>query len=106
MYRRTHHYGLSNLAQYRYVKKKYSRKTRLQLFWFTTGLVLLLVGAVIGVQLSETDAQRSARAEKLEQDHVRVVCENQSKDACDKAQEAFRRDQSCHPFGECTPAEP
>jgi hypothetical protein len=100
-YIRTRHYGGSNLAQYRYVKKKYAKKTRAEVFWSTTGLVFLLVGGLVALQFSETDAEKKARIKKQQEEYLVVVCKL-GKAACDNAKAAIRT-QNCYFHGEdCT----
>jgi hypothetical protein len=97
-YRSLRHRGWSNLTQYRYVQKKYAKKTRALSFWATTGLVVVLIGSLVVVQMSEPDAERKARTEKLEGDYLSFVyklgksaCGN-SKRVCPKAElPIFRR---------------
>ena len=68
-----HHWG-PNLAQYHYVEKKYGKKARAQAFWATTGLLVLIIGSFVVIQMSETDVQRKARVEAQEAFYVRVAC--------------------------------
>jgi hypothetical protein len=96
-----HHWG-PNLALYHYVEKRYGKKARAQVFWLTTGLIVLFVGSLVALQMSETDAERKARAQKQQEEFLVIACK-QGKDACDKAQEEIRR-QNCELFGEdCSP---
>lgn len=92
-----HHHG-SNLAQYRYVQKKYGKKTRAQVFWATTGLIVLLVGGPFVLQISETDAEREARRTSLEKDYLDMICK-QDQGACDEIRERIRK-QHCLFFQE------
>ncbi len=91
MERRTarHHWG-PNLAQYHYVGKKYGKKARAQVFWATTGLLVLIIGSFVVIQTSETDVQRKARVEAQEAFCVRVACKLGER-ACALAKEDSRR---------------
>lgn len=93
---------------YSYLERRYSRKTRLQVFLLLTGLSVALVGGLAALEMSETDAERNARGERLyspEQSVDResvtkrqsytlhLACE-QGPDACAEAQEEIRK-QNC-----------
>ena len=98
----TRHHRGSNLAEYHYLQKRYGKNARAQLFWSTTGLIVLFVGGLVALQMSETDAERKARVQKQQEESLVIACK-QGKDACDKAQEGIRR-QNCEFFGEdCSP---
>jgi len=107
--------GGNNMSHhsYSYLERRYSKKTRLQVLLLVTGVVVVLIGAIATVQLSETDAEKNARVESelksersvdrknlIEQQEydLRVSCE-QGKAACDKALEQIRK-QNCQMFGE------
>ena len=95
--RTRHHWG-PNLAQYHYVEKKYGRKARAQVFWATTGLIVLLVGSLVVAQISETDAQRKARFLENEAAFVRIACKFGER-ACAWAKENSRS-VICHEYPE------
>jgi hypothetical protein len=48
---------------YSYLERRYSKKTRLQVFLLVTGLTAAFVGGLVAAQMSETDTERNARAE-------------------------------------------
>ncbi len=98
-YVRTRHGG--NLNQYYYVQKKYGTNSVAQTFWM---LIILLVGGLVALQLSETDAERKARAEKQEEDNLRIVCMQDKKACNDLREQKERRRQRCEIYGEdCAP---
>jgi hypothetical protein len=68
-----HHWG-PNLAQYHYVEKKYGKKARRQVFWTTTGLIVLLISSIVVIQASETDVQRKARIQNEQAFLVSIAC--------------------------------
>ena len=86
---RRHHHG-SNLAQYRYLEKRYGKRARAEVFWTMTVLVVLVLGSIAAVQLSETDAQRKARIEAQETYYVQVACKLGER-ACAAAKEDARK---------------
>lgn len=71
--RARHHWG-PNLAQYHYLEKRYGKKTRAQVFWATTGLLALLIGSIVAVQIGETYDQRKARVQGEQAFIVRIAC--------------------------------
>ncbi len=81
---RARHHWVPNLAQYQYVEKRYGKRARAQVFWATTGLIVLLIGCVVVIQTSETDVQRKARIESYEALYVCVACKLGER-ACDLA---------------------
>jgi len=84
------------------VEKKYGKKARAQVFWATTGLLVLIVGSFVVIQTSETDVQRKARVEAQEAFCVRVACKLGER-ACALAIEDSRR-VTCRLFPEdCSP---
>jgi len=90
------------MDQYAYLIQRYSKKTRYQVFLLTTAMIAVLVGSIVVLQMSETDAESAARARKQEQDFLSAVCK-QGKKACDEAEEMIRR-RKCELSGEdCTP---
>ena len=80
---------------------KYAKNGEAQIFW---AVIVLLLGGVVALRFSETDAERKARAEKQQEEYLRVVCA-QDKKACDNLQEQIkRRRQRCELIGEdCAP---
>lgn len=94
----TRHFRGSNLTEYHYLQKRYGKKARAQVFWSTAGLIVLFVGGLVALQMSETDAERKARVQKRQEEFLVIACK-QGKDACDKAQEEIRQ-QNCEFFGE------
>ncbi len=100
--RARHRHG-PNLAQYRYVQKKYSKRARAEAFWTMAVLIVLVLSSVVLAQLGETDAQRKARIEADETYYVQVACKFSEK-ACAVAKEDARR-VICRLFPEdCYPA--
>ncbi|HKN74023.1 MAG TPA: hypothetical protein VJW94_02505 [Candidatus Acidoferrum sp.] len=98
---------------YSYLERRYSRKTRLQVFLLATGMTAALVGAIAAVELSETPEERNARVEsefrtdqitdrknlmEQQQYYLSRSCE-QGKAACDRAV-AIIREQNCRLYGE------
>jgi hypothetical protein len=72
------------------VEQRYGKKARQQVFWSTTLLLVLIVGSVIVIQVSETYAQRKARIESEEALYVRIAFMLGDR-ACAVAEE------DCHP---------
>jgi hypothetical protein len=96
-----HHRG-SNLAQYHYLEQRYGKTAKAQAFWATTGLLVLIIGSLVVIQMSETDVQRKARVEAEEAFCVRVACKLGER-ACAVAKEDSRR-VVCRLFPEdCSP---
>jgi hypothetical protein len=87
--RARHHWG-PNLAEYHYLEKRYGRKTRAQVFWSTTGVILLFVGSLVVVRIGETDTQRKARIQGEQAFYLRIVCKL-GENACAVAQEDMRK---------------
>lgn len=98
---------------YSYLERRYSKKTRLQVFLLVTGLTAAFVVGLVAVQMSETDADRNARAEaefstgqrlarknliEQQQYYLSASCER-GKAACEKAVEVVRK-QNCQLYGE------
>ncbi len=84
-----HHWG-PNLSQYHYVEKRYGKNARAEVFLTATLLIVLILGSVVVMQISETDAQRKARIEANEAFIVRIACKLGER-ACSVAQEDARR---------------
>ena len=89
-FHRTQHYGGSTLTQYDYVQKKHAKKTRAQVLWFTTGLIVLFVGSLVVVQIGETDVQRKSRILEDEKFYVGIACKLGER-ACGLAKEDSRK---------------
>jgi hypothetical protein len=98
---------------YSYLERRYSKKTRLQVFLLATGLSAAFIGGLVVLQLSETDAERHASAQqgsraeqsvdresvrKRQNYTLRVACEL-GPDACAQAQEEIRK-QNCQLYSE------
>lgn len=60
-HRSARHHWAPNLAQYHYVEKRVGKNARAQVFWATTGLIVLLIGSVVAVRMGET----AVRGKKL-----------------------------------------
>jgi hypothetical protein len=89
-YWRGNHHWRRNLAEYRYLEKRYGRKGRRQVFWTMTTLVVLLIGSLVVISMSETDVQRKARIQAEQAYIVRVACKLGQR-ACAVAQEDARK---------------
>ena len=97
-----HHRG-SNLAQYHYLEQRYGKKARAQVFWAMMGLLVLIIGCLVVIQMSQTDVQRKARVETEEAFCVRVACKLGGKGLAAVAKEDSRR-VVCRLFPEdCSP---
>jgi hypothetical protein len=98
---------------YSYLERRYRKKTRLQVFLLVTGLTAALVGGLVALQMSETDAERFARAERQyspeqsldrasvsrRQDYnLRLACDL-GPEACAEAKEEIRK-QNCQLYRE------
>ena len=97
-----HHRG-SNLAQYHYLEQRYGKRARAQAFWTMMGLLVLIIGSLVVIRMSETDVQRKAGVEAEEAFYVRVACKLGER-ACAFAKEDSRR-VTCRLFPEdCSPS--
>ena len=63
----------------------------------TVLVVCCLSGSLVAVQLSEPDAERKVRAQRLQDEFLNIACK-QGKKACDEAQEEIRR-RNCEYYG-------
>jgi len=69
------HHHWRRLAEYDYLEMRYGKKTRRQVFWTVTTLVVLLIGSIVVITTSETDAQRKDRIQAQQAAIVRIACE-------------------------------
>src|SRR5208283_5065866 len=99
-----HHHG-PNLAQYRYLKKKYGKNAREDVFWKTAGLIVLLVGSLVLILPSGTDPEPGASLQRRElrasaqQHEIDNACLDGVPDDCEKAKEEIRKE-NCELYGE------
>lgn len=99
-----HHHG-PNLAQYRYLEKKYGKNAREDVFWKTAGLIVLLVGSLVLILPSDTNPEREASSQSKEsrlaaqQHDIDNACLDGVPDDCEKAKEEIRKE-NCRLYGE------
>jgi hypothetical protein len=103
------------MAHYSYWVRRYSKKSRRQVFLTAIGMVTILVGIVVVLQKSETERERDARAQseftgrviqrstlmKQQDEYLQNACLD-GKDACDKA-EAEIQQENCQLLRESCP---
>ena len=104
---RRHHHG-ANLAQYRYLKNRYGKNARANVFWTMAVLIVLFVGSLVVIVPSGTDPDRGGSSQSREmtasaqQHYIDDVCRYEGPDDCDKAKEEVRK-QNCELYGQgCT----
>ena len=85
-----HHHYRPNLAQYRYLERRYGKWVRTQAFLATTAIIAILVGCVFVAYHSETAIQRKARFLSNEASYVRLACQFGDR-VCTLAKEDSRR---------------
>lgn len=98
---------------YSYLERRYSRKTRLEVLLLAMGLAVALVGGVVALQMSVTEAARNAKANgehgaeesldresvsRRQNDSLRNAC-YEGTEACAEEQEEIRK-QNCQLYRE------